>query len=65
LELSGYVANQAQTPAADAAIRILIGPLPAAILIAAAYLALRYPLTKETHQKILDELAERKKPATA
>ncbi len=60
LELSGYIANQAQTPLADAAIRFLIGPLPAMVLIFASYLALRYPLTKNRHKKILDELALRK-----
>lgn len=60
LELSGYVANQAQTPLADSAIRFLIGPLPALVLILASYLALRYPLTKQRHLKILDELAQRK-----
>jgi GPH family glycoside/pentoside/hexuronide:cation symporter len=60
LELSGYAANEVQSPMAHAAIRALIGPLPAFVLIIAAYLATRYPLTKERHRKIISELAARK-----
>ncbi len=60
LEFSGYTANQAQTPSALAAIRILIGPAPAIFLICAAALALRYPLTASKHKEILSALAEKK-----
>jgi glycoside/pentoside/hexuronide:cation symporter, GPH family len=40
------------------AIRIFMGPVPAVLLIVAVLFAWRYPLTREKHQLICDELAE-------
>ncbi len=65
LWLAGYTANVAQSPMAGAAIRFLIGPAPAMLLIAAAILSIKYPLTAERHAKILKELAAKKKAAAS
>jgi GPH family glycoside/pentoside/hexuronide:cation symporter len=60
LELSGYVAGP--NPGADSlrSMRFLSGPAPAFFLLAAAILALRYPLTGEKHRLIVAELRTRK-----
>lgn len=60
LKSAGYAPNVVQTPIAANAIKFLIGPAPALFLIAAAVLALKYPLTAEKHQQILAALSERK-----
>lgn len=49
-----------QPPSALFAIRITIGPLPTAFLIAGLVLAYFYPITREVHAEILLKLQERK-----
>lgn len=44
-------------------IRLLIGPIPAVILLAGIYLVYRFPITREQHELTLAELARRKEAA--
>ncbi|MCX7025478.1 MAG: MFS transporter [Spirochaetes bacterium] len=56
LGLAGYVANAASQPeSAILAIRLVIGPLPAAILLAGILLVERYPLDEKTYEAIMAE----------
>jgi len=62
---TGYLAPTATTavpvqpPAAVMAIRLFAGPVPAFLLVLAILCAWRYPITRESHQAMLDELAGR------
>lgn len=49
----------AQPEAAVTAIRIFTGPIPAVLLFLAVLFAWKYPITRESHQTTLQELAER------
>ena len=60
LAWAGYVGAQAEQPAAAVgAIRVLAGPVPAALLLGAIVFAWRYPITRTSHQAALAELAGR------
>lgn len=65
LAWAGYVTPAAgaalpeQPAAAVLAIRAFAGPVPAGLLVAAILFAWAYPLTRETHQAALQELAGR------
>ena len=48
-----------QPEAVVLAIRLFTGPIPAALLILAVLCAWLYPITRESHQATLQELAER------
>jgi glycoside/pentoside/hexuronide:cation symporter, GPH family len=67
LERAGYLIPTAsaltptQPPAALLAIRLAIGPIPTISLIGGVILAYFYPITRERHQQILLQLAERRK----
>jgi glycoside/pentoside/hexuronide:cation symporter, GPH family len=62
LEWTGYDSHsQTQLPAVLMAIRLAIGPIPTISLIGGLVLAYFYPITRERHQQILLELAERRK----
>lgn len=63
LELQGF--NQAagigeQPESALVAIRVMIGPIPAVILLCGIVLTAFYPITRQKHQEMLDALAARK-----
>lgn len=67
LALTGYITPPAgaaipveQPASALLAIRILIGPIPALILMAGVALVYRFPITKQQHEQTLAELAQRK-----
>lgn len=66
LDASGFIktvsgeAPPVQPESALWAIRLVVAPLPAIILLAGIFLAYFYPITREYHQQILLELAERK-----
>jgi len=61
LEASGYLAaSDTQPESAVRAIRILVGPIPAGLLIAAICFAIFYPLNREGHHKIVAELEARR-----
>jgi GPH family glycoside/pentoside/hexuronide:cation symporter len=54
---TGYVANAAtQPPQALWAIRLLIGPFPALLLVVGLGFAYRYPLSRDRHRQILTAL---------
>lgn len=55
LTLGHYAANAVQTESARFAIRLLAGPLPALVLLAALVLVQFYPLDEKTYARILAE----------
>jgi GPH family glycoside/pentoside/hexuronide:cation symporter len=63
--LTGYITPLPNSPlpvqpqAAINAIRIFTGPIPAVLLFLAVLFAWKYPITRESHQATLQELAER------
>jgi GPH family glycoside/pentoside/hexuronide:cation symporter len=64
LDLAGFIEATgntvpAQPDSALLAIRILIGPLPAVILICGLVVAYFYPITREVHQEIMLQLKQR------
>jgi len=65
LAMTGYITPEIMGPLpvqperAINAIRYFIGPIPAVLLILALLFAWRYPITRESHQATLDELASR------
>ncbi len=65
LALTGYITPQdgaqmtVQPESAVQAIRYFIGPIPAALLILAILFAWWYPISRESHQATLEELATR------
>jgi glycoside/pentoside/hexuronide:cation symporter, GPH family len=67
LEWTGYIhptdliPAPIQPPAVLMAIRLAIGPIPTISLIGGLVLAYFYPITRERHQQILLQLAERRK----
>lgn len=67
LDWTGYINPQpgtetivTQPPGTLFAIRLLIGPIPALILIAGVVLVRLYPITRERHEQTLAELARRR-----
>ena len=60
LGLQVQVATQ-QPPKALLGIRIVIGPIPAALLCAGILFAFLYPLGRERHAQIVQELESRRK----
>jgi len=65
LAMTGYITPKITGPLpvqperAINAIRYFIGPIPAVLLILGLLFAWRYPITRESHQATLDELASR------
>jgi GPH family glycoside/pentoside/hexuronide:cation symporter len=61
LDVTGYVPNAARQPTSALwGIRILAGPIPAALLCAGILFAIRYPLSRERHAQICQELESRR-----
>ncbi|MDH4135242.1 MAG: MFS transporter [Anaerolineae bacterium] len=60
---AGYVPNQPQSIRTLWAIRSLVGPIPAVLLTAGILLAALYPLTRERHAHLREELARRQMAA--
>jgi len=58
LSLGHYVANAAQAESAKLAIRLLVGPLPAVVLLGALVLVQFYPLDEKTYEAIMAKAAE-------
>ena len=56
---SASVALPVQPPAAVLAIRLFAGPVPAVLLVLAILCAWKYPITRESHQAMVEELAGR------
>jgi GPH family glycoside/pentoside/hexuronide:cation symporter len=58
---SGYIPNAARQPeSAVTAIRVLVGPAPSILLIGGILFASFYPLSRQRHQEVRQEIAERK-----
>ena len=57
LQLSGYVPNVEQTEQALLGIRLFFGPVPLLVLAIALPLLIRYPITRQSHAQVLEELA--------
>ena len=61
LELTGYVPNsEVQPESALRGIRLVIGPIPAVLLITGILFAIFYPLSREKYQHIVTELQQRR-----
>ena len=65
LELLGYVPNEVQSAATILGIKILYGPVPAVLMLAAFVVFLRFPLTRQRHADVQAALAARAVIATA
>jgi len=62
LEMTGYQAGTTDQPgSALRGIRLLIGPIPALLLIGGIVFAIFYPLSRKQHRKIVEELRLRRK----
>ena len=61
LEITGYVPNAALQPSSALwGMRIVMGPVPAVLLCAGILFALRYPLGRQEHAKLVRDLEERR-----
>jgi GPH family glycoside/pentoside/hexuronide:cation symporter len=60
LSAGGYIANQIQGESAVRAIRLIIGPIPALILLGAMILINGYPLDEKTYKKLLEKERQEK-----
>ena len=61
LDVTHYVPNSAAQPAsALLGIRILVGPIPALLLIVGIIFALKYPLSREEFTRVVKELDKRR-----
>jgi GPH family glycoside/pentoside/hexuronide:cation symporter len=64
LDYTGYIPTAAEQPAsALLGIRLAIGPIPAVLLGCGIAFALLYPLSRDTHRRIVAELEARRKGA--
>lgn len=61
LKLSGYVENTQQTPKALFSIRFMFALLPAILLLICVPLLIKYPITREGHDKVVEELEARRR----
>jgi GPH family glycoside/pentoside/hexuronide:cation symporter len=61
LEFTGYVSNAVDQPqSALTGLKIVIGPIPAALLFAGIIFAIFYPLSREEYTRIVTELNKRR-----
>jgi glycoside/pentoside/hexuronide:cation symporter, GPH family len=61
LEATGYAPNVAQqSSTALMGIRLVVGPAPALLLCTGIVFAVVYPLSRESHSRIVKELEERR-----
>jgi GPH family glycoside/pentoside/hexuronide:cation symporter len=63
LSLFGYVENAKQTATAQLGIRIGFALIPAVLLLVCLPMLIRYPITRESHAKVVAELEEKRKLA--
>ena len=63
MEFTGYISPTASLPApvqpesALRAIRIFMGPVPAVLLCGAIFLSIRFPISRESHRKLVEKLS--------
>ncbi len=60
LDQLGYQANVPQSAEVQMGLRIMVGTVAGLLLLWGGYIASKYPLTRDTHAKIVKELAEKK-----
>jgi GPH family glycoside/pentoside/hexuronide:cation symporter len=61
LDWSGYIPNAASQPQSTlTGIRLVVGPIPAFLLLCGIMFAIFFPLTREAHQKVVSELEIRR-----
>jgi GPH family glycoside/pentoside/hexuronide:cation symporter len=60
LHITHYVPGVAQSKETLTAMRLLMGPFPAVLLILSMILAWKYPLTKKRHLEVREELAKKR-----
>lgn len=61
LDLSGYIPNAAVQPRSTlTGIRLVVGPIPAVLLVCGIIFAIFYPLSREDHHTVVQELASRR-----
>ena len=58
LSLSGYIPDVVQTPQALLGIRLLLGPVPAAIFVLALITLYCYPINEARYNEILEGIKE-------
>lgn len=64
LDLSGYIPNAAQQPESTlTGIRLVVGPIPALLLVGGIIFAIFYPLSRKEHQDVVHELEMRRQKA--
>jgi GPH family glycoside/pentoside/hexuronide:cation symporter len=65
LEFTGYIPNSLEQPqSAIQGIRIVVGPVPAILLCAGIVFAWRYPINRQVHGDIQQQLSQRRKSAS-
>lgn len=61
LDWSGYIPNAASQPQSTlTGIRLVVGPIPAFLLLCGIMFAIFYPLSREEHQEVVSELEIRR-----
>jgi len=61
LDFSGYIPNAAVQPASTlTGIRIVVGPIPAALLVGGIIFAIFYPLSRDEHHNVVKKLTLRR-----
>ena len=60
LSLTGYVENAMQTQTALLGIRVSFCIIPAVLLLVCLPMLVRYPITRESHAKVVEELEKRR-----
>ena len=64
LDVTNYVPNSIEQPkSALLGIRMLMGPIPAALLMIAIVFAIKYPLNREGYRNVVNELEQRREKA--
>lgn len=61
LALFGYVKDVPQTDLSRLGIRLMFTVIPAVLLLVCVPMLIKYPITRESHAKVMAELAERRK----
>ena len=59
LQLAGYVPNVPQTSETLQVIRLFFGPIPLVIILVALPLLIRYPITRQVHARLRQQLGAR------
>ncbi len=64
LDFSGYIPNAVEQPESTlTGIRLVVGPIPALLLVGGIVFAILYPLSRQEHHDVVHELEERRQKA--